>query len=1101
MNYNYTELHLHDHFSALDGLNTPDEYMKRAAEIGMTHLAQTNHGTLAGHREFQKAAKANGIVPILGVEAYISETDRFDKRTKANRKDGTQVYNHIILLAQNDEGHESLMRLNEIAWSEGFYHKPRIDFDALEEHSNGLILLSGCLNSIICKAIENDDMDKAFATAQRLNAIAPGRFYIELQGHNPDDTNHKLLIIADTLGIPVVATSDCHYAKQEDLWIEEAMLILSTNPKGAKDFDYSKSQKMDILDRFNYLYPDRTMSFEKIELYLHNAQQHDLAFLKQGIDRPDLWHNTMAVAESIGEYPFHQGLDLLPKPKNGDPDDLLELAAWDGLKKRGLADKPEYKARLREELDIIKSKNFSTYFIIVADVIQWAKEQGIMMGPGRGSAAGSLLCYALQITMVDPIKYGLLFFRFIDPERDDYPDIDFDSADKRRGEIKEYLRRKYGHVASIATFTFFRDKGVIKDAARVFRVPFSEVNRVLKAVNAPPTLDYFDVFVDSPQGKEFHAKYPEVIELAGKLRGRIRGGGMHAAGVVLSKEPLSKYMPVETATNTADKNAPRVPLIAADMNEVAEIGGIKLDALGLKTLSVIEDTLALIRERYDRSIDLENLPLDDAGVYEMLSEGHTKGVFQCEAVPYTNLLIKMQVNHFDDLSVSNALIRPGAMNVFGDQYLARKAGKEKIEKIHPDLDPFLEDTFFLPIYQEQSMRLVSDLADMGMSTANKVRKVTAKKQDVTLLAEYKEAFIAGAEPKIGMEKAAWLWHSIEETASYAFNKSHSVAYSLLSYWTAWLKHNYPREFMVAILNNEGDKDAITDYLIECKRLGIRVLLPHVNRSTADFQIEGGDAIRMGLSNVKYISGITAARILDRAPYANYNELYEYVNEKNNGLTNRVLQGLNAIGGASFEDNPRTGKERDNFYEFLRIPAFNTGAIPPKIRAQFTDLSDYEEGGCFIVSGMVKNIKRGDGWARAEIVDETGNAGIFTDENTLIEPGIIYVFLVADNRIARFAKIEDVIEYKKSTFIDFLWAKDFADVPPPMVKVVSFKTMKTKAGKNMARAVVADENKNLKSVLVFPGDFLKAYSRLKEGAVVDITYGRLKDGTEIFNNAS
>jgi DNA polymerase-3 subunit alpha len=1098
---NYVELHLHDHYSALDGLNTPEEYMRRAKEIGMTHLAQTNHGTLAGHREFQKAAKDAGIVPILGVEAYISETDRFDKRGKAARSDGTQVYNHIILLAQNEAGLRNLNKLNEIAWAEGFYHKPRIDFDCLAEYSDDLIITSGCLNSIICKAIEAGDVDKAFATAKRLHDIAPGRFYIELQGHNPMGINYALTVIADKLGIPMVATSDCHYAREEDLWIEEAMLILSTNPKAASGIDYSKSQRMDFMDRYNYLYPDRTMTFQEYELFLHTAEQHMNAFKLQGFDRPELFSNTMEIAHSIGEYPFHQGLDLLPRPKNADPDDLLEAQAWEGLKKRGLADQPEYKARLREELDIIKSKNFSSYFLVVADMVQWAKAQGIMVGPGRGSAAGSLLCYALRITMVDPIKYDLLFFRFIDPERDDYPDIDMDFADKRRGEVKEYLRRKYGNVASIATFTYFRDKGVIKDAARVFRVPFNEVNRALKAVTAPPTLDFFDVFVESPQGKEFHEKYPEVIKLAGELRGRIRGGGMHAAGVVLSKEPLANYMPIETATNTADKNAPRIPLIAMDMNQVADIGGIKVDALGLKALSIIQDTIDSVRDRYGKNIDLEALPLDDPGVFKMLSEGHTKGVFQCEAVPYTNLLIKMQVDSFDDLSVSNALIRPGAMNVFGDSYLARKAGKEASVRIHDDLDKYLEDTFFLPIYQEQSMRLVSDLADMGMSTANKVRGITAKKKDVTLLEFYKEAFIAGAEPKIGRDKAEWLWHSIEETASYAFNKSHSVAYSMLSYWTAWLKHNYPREFMVAILNNEGDKDAITDYLIECKRLGIRVLLPHVNRSGIDFQIEGGDAIRMGMSNIKYLSGITAARLLDKAPFDSYNHLQEYVMTKGNGLTSRVLQGMNAVGAASFDDNPRTGNERDNFYEFLRIPAFNTGAIPPRIRAQFTDLADYEEQGCFIVSGMVKNIKRGEGWARAEIVDETGNAGIFTDENTLIEPGNLYVFMVADNRIARFAAIQDVIEYKQSSFIDYLYAPGYPDVPEPMVKVISFKPVTTKAGKKMGRVVVTNEHKELKSVLVFPQDFLSAYSKLKEGRVVDIEYGRLKDGTEIYRNAS
>lgn len=398
------------------------------------------------------------------------------------------------------------------------------------------------------------------------------------------------------------------------------------------------------------------------------------------------------------------------------------------------------------------------------------------------------------------------------------------------------------------------------------------------------------------------------------------------------------------------------------------------------------------------------------------------------------------------------------------------------------------------------MRLVSDLADMGMSTANKVRGITAKKKDVKLLEFYRDAFIAGATPKIGAEKAEWLWGSIEETASYAFNKSHSVAYSLLSYWTAWLKCYYPREFMVAILNNEGDKDAVTDYLIECKRLGIKVLLPHVNKSGVNFRIEGGDGIRFGLSKIKNLSPISAARVLDRAPFSSYNELHTYVTEKGNGLTVRVLQGFNAIGAAAFEDNPRTGKERDNFYEYLRIPAFNTGAIHPRIRAQLTELADYEETGCYIVSGMVKSIKRGEGWARCEIVDETGSAGIFTEENSLIEPGQLYIFLVGDNSISRFALVSDVVEFKDSTFIDFLYARSYPDIPPPMVKVISFRSRTTKAGKKMARMIVADENKNLRSVLVFPQDYVKAHRKCKEGSVVDVQYGHLNDGTEVFRSA-
>lgn len=1108
---NYVELHLHDHYSALDGLNTPAEYMIRAKEIGMTHLAQTNHGTLAGHREFQEAAQKIGIVPILGVEGYISETDRFDRRAKAKRQDGTNVYNHIILLAQNETGLKNLMKMNEVAWTEGFYHKPRIDMELLEEYNEGLVITSGCLSGLLAKAIERDDMQAAIDHAKALYRIAPGRFYIEVQGHNPPDLNKKLLEIADRLQIPAVATSDCHYAREEDLWIEEALLILSTNPKKSSslDFDYSKSQKMEMLERYNYMYPDRTMTFEHFGLFLHTAEQHMLSFAKQGIDRTDIYENTLRVAESIGEYPYHQGLDLLPQPKGMDPDEILEKKCREGMEKRGLSGIRRYEERLKEELEIIQMKNFSTYFLIVADAVQWAKSKGIMVGPGRGSGAGSLVNYALEITEIDPIEYGLLFFRFIDPERPDYPDIDMDFEDKRRDEVKEYLRRKFKNVASIATFNYFKDKNVIKDAARVFRVPMSDVNRATKNVNAPPDHDFFDVFVESPQGKEFHEKYPEVMNLAEQLRGRIRGEGMHAAGIVMSKFELSDVSPIQTATNPSDRQGPRIAVLAADMDQAADIGLIKFDFLGLKTLAVIADCIKLIKERHNIDIHLDKINLEDQKVYKMLSDGDTKGVFQCEATPYTKLLMKMNVDSFNDLAVSNALIRPGAMNVFGNSYLKRKAGKEKSQLIHPSVDKYMEETFYLPIYQEQSMRLVSDLAGMGMSMANKIRKVTAKKQDVKLLAEYRDQFVAGASEKVGKEMAEFLWTSIEETASYQFNLSHSVAYSKVSYWTAWLKCYYPKEYMVSILNNEGDKDSITDYLIETKRLGMRVLLPHINRSQVKFSIEGND-IRMGLSNIKGISDITGAKLVDKAPYKSYEELTEWVATKGNGLTTRALTGLNAIGGARFEDNPLHGNERSNFYEFLGIPEFDLGSVPPVVRSQLTPIKEekdqdgnivtygYEEKGVYLIRGMVRDIMRRDTWARVDILDNTGNVGIFTDENTEISNGL-HVFLVADNRIALYCKDEDLIENKSDPFVKYLYELDYPDMPDSMRKVVWFNPRKSKAGKDFANMIVADNQKNLTSVIVFDKVFKKAALKCTPGAVVDVELERMKDGTITLRN--
>ncbi len=1084
----YTELHLHDYYSTLDGLNSPAEYMKRAKELGMTHLAQTNHGTLGGHREFQKAAREAGIVPILGVEAYISPTDRFDKRAKNKRTDGTNTYNHLIILAQNETGLTTLNKLNEIAWTEGFYNKPRIDMDALEEHNEGLIVLSGCLNSMICKAIEAGNPEEAIRIAERFQSILGDGFFMEVQAHNPVEMNTALLAIADKLHIMPVVTSDCHYARKEDLWIEEAMLILSTNPKFEKNIDLKKSQKMEILERFNYLYPDRTMSFEQIEIYLRSAQEQLNAFKAQGIDREDIVRNTELIANSIEDYPFHQGLDLLPKPKNGNPDDLLEKKSRAGLRTRGLDKNPEYVARLEEELEIIKNKQFSTYFLVVANMIKWSKDQGILVGPGRGSGAGSLVNYALGITDVDPIKYGLLFFRFIDPSRDDMPDIDTDFEDRRRGEVKDYLRRKFTHVASIATFGYFKDKGVVRDASRVFRIPISEVNKALKSVTT------FEEYQTSDSTKEFREKYPEVEKLADQLRGRIRNTGMHAAGMVISNQPIANYAPIETAKDPNDPSGVRLPLVAMDMNEAADLGLIKLDALGLKCLSVIDDTLEMIKERHNRDITLQDIDLEDAKVYKMLSDGYTKGVFQCEAVPYTNLILKMGgVFSFAELAASNALVRPGAMNTIGAEYIARKNGESNVAFAHESMKGFTEETYGEILYQEQVMLTMTELAGMSMGAANKVRKIIGKKKDPAEFDRYKTEFIEGASQKVKPSVAEKLWTDFEAHAGYSFNKSHAVAYSMLSYWTAWLKRYYPLEFMYATLRNEGDKDARTEYLIEAKRLGVSVKLPHVNSSGLDFTIQE-DAIRFGLSNIKFISDNLGGRLIEARPFENYSALVEKVMEKGNGLSTRVLAALNSVGAATFPDNPKRGDERNNFYEYLNIPAFETPDIPPGVKAQFRPLEDFEETGCFAVLGMVKGIKRGTGWSRIEVVDETGTAGIFHTENTPIEPGSMYVMLVADNRVARYVTVDELTRGSSNTFVKHLFTKSYKDLTDGFYRVVSFQSHKTKAGKNMAYLVLSDAEKNLTRVLAFPQMFHKAYGFCKEGFTVEAEFGNTEDGT-------
>ena len=1080
----FTHLHVHSYYSLMDGLNSPKELCQAALDAGQTAIAITDHGTLASHREMQIAAKELGIKPILGVEAYISPTDRFDRSSKTDKS--IQAYNHIILLAKNKKGLENINILQELAWNEGFYHKPRIDREVLKEYAEGIIVLSGCLNGLISKAIEKGEFSEAKLVLQDFKKTFGNDFYVEVQSHNPQEINSKLLELADELKIKAVATGDAHFAKEEDRILEEALLILSTSPKADKDMDFDMSRNMkNMLDRFNYLYPERRISFQDYNLFIQSRSEIESDFNKAGINRTDIYENTMEIADKVQEYDFQQGLDLLPVPKT-DADERLRDLSLKGLESLGKASDEAYLARIEEELSVIASKNFASYFLVVGDMINWAKETGIRVGPGRGSAAGSLVCYALGITDVDPIKYNLLFFRFINPERNDFPDIDTDFEDRRRKEVKDYLKKKFKHVASISTYTYFKDKGVVRDASRVFMVPLQEVNRALKPV------DTFEDFMESPNTREFRLRYPEVVWLAERLRGRIRSVGVHAAGVVVAKDDLRKYAPVESREDAQDKVSGRIPVVAYDMDTVADIGLIKLDALGLKTLSVISDTLDSIKKRYKKEINLSDLSLDDPKVYQMLSEGYTKGVFQAEATPYTNLLMKMGVDKFEDLVASNALVRPGAMNTVGAAYINRKHGKEAVDYSHKIMKEFTENTYGVIIYQEQVMQACVHLGGMSWSEADKVRKIIGKKKDAKEFDQFKDQFITGASKNITKKKAEELWHDFEAHAGYSFNRSHAVAYSMLSYYTAWLKSYYPLEFMFSILKNENDKDARTEYLIEAKRLGLRIMLPHINESDIYFSLQD-DGIRFGLAEVKFISDSIANKIMERRPYENYSDFVNKASKKGSGINSRAIAALNAIGGAAFDDNPRQGNEKDNYYEYLGIPTFNLAGIPPRIKAQARPIDDFDDLGSFVMFGMVKSIKRGSGWARVELVDETGTIGLFHHEDTQIEPNQMYFILVGDNRIARYVNVKDINPNAPDLFVDYLYRKEY-DLEEEEYIVVNFTNYKTKAGKMMSHIVLSNAQKELTRAIVFPTLYKMSLAKMREGMKCRVVLSKLDDGT-------
>jgi len=1083
----FTHLHVHSYYSLMDGLNSPAELAQAAKDAGQTALAITDHGTLASHREMQIACKEIGIKPILGVEAYISPTDRFDRSSKTDKS--IQAYNHIILLAKNKKGLSNINTLQEIAWNEGFYHKPRIDREILNEYSEGIIVLSGCLNGIVSKAIEKQEFSEAKLLLKNFKQTFGEDFYVEVQSHNPKEINEKLLELADELGIKAVATGDAHFAKGEDRILEEAMLILSTSPKSDKEADFDMSRNMkNMLDRFNYLYPDRRISFQDFNLFIQTRDEIQADFKEAGINRTDIFDNTNEIADKIEEYDFYQGLDLLPVPKT-NADEKLSQMAFEGLERLHLTSSwlgnDQYEQRLVEELEIIKDKSFASYFLVVADMINWAKTNNIMVGPGRGSAAGSLVCYALGITDVDPIEYNLLFFRFINPERNDFPDIDTDFEDRRRKEVKDYLKKKFKHVASISTFTYFKDKGVVRDAARVFMVPLGEVNKALKSV------DTFEDFIESPNTREFRAKYPEVTWLAERLRGKIRSVGVHAAGVVVAKDDIRKYAPIESREDAQDKVSGRIPVVAYDMDTVADIGLIKLDALGLKTLSVLSDTIASIKDRSGKQINFSDIPLDDPKVYQMLSEGYTKGVFQAEATPYTNLLMKMGVSTFEDLAASNALVRPGAMNTVGASYINRKHGNEAVKYVHSIMQPFTENTYGVIIYQEQVMQACVHLGGMTWSEADKVRKIIGKKKDAKEFDQFKDQFIQGAEKHISKKEAQHLWHDFEAHAGYSFNRSHAVAYSMLSYYTAWFKYYYPLEFMFSLLKNENNKDTRTEYLIEAKRLGLKIRLPHINESDLYFSLKD-NAIIFGLAEVKFISDSIANKIIEKRPFTSYQDFIDKASKKGSGINSRAVAALNAIGGAAFEDNPRSGSEKDNYYEYLGIPTFNLD-LPPRIKAQARPIEEFDELGSFVMFGMVKNIKRGNGWARVELVDETGSIGLFHHEQTPIETNQMYFILVGDNRISKYIKVSDITPDSKDIFVDYLYRKEY-DLAENQYLVVNFTPYKTKAGKMMAHIVMTDRDKNLTRAIAFPTMYKISLAKMREGMKCQVILSKLDDGT-------
>ncbi|MEK7380441.1 MAG: DNA polymerase III subunit alpha [Gemmatimonadota bacterium] len=882
----FAHLHTHSEFSLLDGANRIPELVDHVKQLGMDSLAVTDHGNLHAAWSFYETARARKIRPILGFEAYMA----FGSRQVQQKQNWAPApYSHLVLLATNRIGYQNLIRLSSIGYTEGFYRRPRIDREVLERHSEGIACLAGCLSGEIALWLRAGRYQDAKATAQWLAGVfGPERFWLEIQEHGiPEErmVTEGMLRLGSELGLGVVATNDAHYLTREDAEPHDVLLAIGT---GA-DLDDPK--------RFR---------FTGQESYVKSEAEMRLLFP----DHPEAIDNTMRVAE-LCEFDFEKRYFLpeFPRPENfASDEDLLRTLAETGAAERYGSPLPEaVRTRFEYELGVINTAGYAGYFLIVQDFIAAARDRGIPVGPGRGSAAGSLIAYALRITDVDPLRFDLLFERFLNPERVSMPDIDIDFCYERRGEVIEYVRERYGRdsVGQIITFGTLKARAAIKDVARVLKIPMGDADKISKLIPSGPAynLKIPEAVKKIAELRELVAGnplYQRLVDLASRIEGTSRHASVHAAGVVIAPGPLHDYVPVCTApTKGSGQSSEGDSIICQyDMVALEKVGMLKMDLLGLKTLTVIHDAVEQIRIRHGVAPDMAALTFDDPAVYALLRSGRTAGVFQFESPLATDTLRSMKCDRFDDLVASNALLRPGPLDAgMHTVFIKRKLGLEPVSYPHPLLVDILEPTYGVITYQEQVMRIANVLAGFSLAEADVLRKAVGKK-DADLIRKELERFVErtvaqGHPRKLADELAA----QIETFGRYGFNKSHSVAYSVLSYQTAWLKAHYPAEFMAALLSSEiGNTDKVVEYINEARELGLEVLPPDVRESGFKFTVVGDTRMRFGLGAIRNvgrgaIESILAAR--EPTPPTSLAELAERLDLR---LCNkRVLESLVAAG--------------------------------------------------------------------------------------------------------------------------------------------------------------------------------------------------------------
>ena len=867
----FVHLHVHSEYSLLDGMSRIKDLPVRAKELGMKAIALTDHGVMYGAVDFYKECKKNDIKPIIGCEVYVAPRSRFEK--EAGRDSG---YNHLILLAKNKEGYQNLSKLVSLSFVEGFYYKPRIDLEILEKYSEGLICLSACLAGSLSQALIQDDMQKAEEIALWHKRVFKDDYYIEIQHNGLRQQimiNQKLIQLARKLDIPLVATNDAHYLKKEDSYFHEVLLCIQTG------------KRMSDEDR---------MRFETQEFYIKSPEEMADYFS----EFPDAIENTVKIAEKCN-YDFEFGVTKLPNydvpEEYATHLDYFKDLCYKGIKKRyGENPAEEVMSRLEYEISVIDKMGYVDYFLIVWDYINYAKSVGIPVGPGRGSGAGSIAAYAIGITDIDPLKYGLLFERFLNPERVSMPDFDVDFCYERRGEVIEYVERKYGkdHVSQIITFGTMAARMVIRDVGRVLDYPYSETDKLAKMIQMEVHITIPKALEQNREFKELYESNPSVkqlIDIAIKLEGLPRQASTHACGIVITKDPVDTYVPLYVNDGNISTQY--------TMNLLEELGLLKMDFLGLRTLTVISDTEKLVKQ--NRGIDVEyDKEMNDPKVYKLWANGESIGIFQFESQGMTNFMKELKPDCLEDIIAGVSLYRPGPMDQI-PRYIKGKQNPGHNVYTHPALEPILNVTYGCMVYQEQVMQIVRELAGYSLGRADLVRRAMGKKK-LDVMAKEREYFINGQVDENGnvlvpgcvrngidKESANKIFDEMAEFAKYAFNKSHAAAYSVVSYRTAYLKTYYPAEFMAATLNSFlGNLDKVPVYIYECKRLNIEILKPDINKSFTKFTVQD-NKIRFGLGSIKNV-GVSAIEtvIAERIKNGEFKSFTDFCERIQSGTVNK-----------------------------------------------------------------------------------------------------------------------------------------------------------------------------------------------------------------------